>query len=490
MPSTFARRGILVFLPVILVFSSVIVVYGNPTPTTLQASNITATSADLGGLIITNTAGQPYNTEWWFLVREGTVTNSQGEVPCPQQLGVLPGSIPQTSVSCPITGLKPSTTYFFNLYARWSGLPNQAGVWKSFTTLPGSPTQYTIDWALSNPSLSPPSPKVGDLATFNVIVTQLSSNWPGSLSLRLDVKLDGNTFDGIWVYTNQPGPIPVGITKTVSTKPWTATAGAHLVTWRLTFFGGDETVVITDPNGGNNEASLQFSVGAATSTFDFGLSLSPSSVSVKQGGTASFKILLTYSDPSYSGTVINVQVTGLGSGMNWQLTQAGDLTITTTSTTPTGSYMIVVTGSAMGVTHQTTATLVVTGEQTSTSVVITTPTTTTSSILTTATTSVPPSTTMSISTVTVEAPAQSFDLASALSNPMYLALILLAIAVVLVAALMRRRGGGSAPSSPAVPYVPPRSIPVTQIPTQYCMNCGSPLKPGNAFCGSCGKRAE
>jgi hypothetical protein len=124
----------------------------------------------------------------------------------------------------------------------------------------GAPTTYTIDWALSNPSLSPPSPKAGDSVTFSVVAKQVSSNWQGSLvGVWVAAKLDGNVLETVFAVQNQPGPIPAGFTKTVTTKPWTATAGTHQVTWTLGFAGGDETVILSDPNP-NNESSLQFSV--------------------------------------------------------------------------------------------------------------------------------------------------------------------------------------------------------------------------------------
>jgi hypothetical protein len=159
----------------------------------------------------------------------------------------------------------PTGTYTIVVIGSAQGVTRQTSGSLTVTT-EQTTTQYTIDWALSNPSLSPSSPKVGDLVTFDITVNQLSSNWPGWLTVYLNVKLDGNAFDTVWVYNNQPGPIPVGITKTVSTKPWTATEGTHLVTWQLMFAGGDGTVVITDPFPYNNQASLLLSVSAATST--------------------------------------------------------------------------------------------------------------------------------------------------------------------------------------------------------------------------------
>ena len=157
----------------------------------------------------------------------------------------------------------PTGTYTIVVIGSAQGVSRQTS--GSLTvTIEQTPTQYTIDWALSNPSLSPSSPKVGDLTTFNVVVTQLSSNWPGWQTVYLNVKLDGNAFDTVWVYNYQPGPISVGITKTVSTKPWTATEGVHLVTWQLMFVGGDGAVAVNDPFPNNNQASLQFLVTPAT----------------------------------------------------------------------------------------------------------------------------------------------------------------------------------------------------------------------------------
>ena len=60
------------------------------------------------------------------------------------------------------------------------------------------------------------------------------------------------------------------------------------------------------------------------------------------------------------GTPINIlDVTGLGPDMNWHLTPSGDLTITTTPTTPPGDYPIEVFGEANGVMRQAGATLIV-----------------------------------------------------------------------------------------------------------------------------------
>jgi hypothetical protein len=68
--------------------------------------------------------------------------------------------------------------------------------------------------------------------------------------------------------------------------------------------------------------------------------------------------LVTYSSTIYSGA-ISIDVTGLGAGMDWRSTTSGDLYISTSSSTPPGTYTIVVIGSSLGIIHQTSAVLMV-----------------------------------------------------------------------------------------------------------------------------------
>jgi hypothetical protein len=123
---------------------------------------------------------------------------------------------------------------------------------------------------------------------------------------------------------------------------------------------GSYSVKASIPNEGVSSNSVPFTVAGGGPAFDFSILLSPTSITVEQGKTGNFKVLLTYSDPSYAGTVITLQVTGLGPGMNYQLSLTGDLKITTSSSTPPGTYPITVIGSAQGKTHQTSGTIVVT----------------------------------------------------------------------------------------------------------------------------------
>ena len=111
------------------------------------------------------------------------------------------------------------------------------------------------------------------------------------------------------------------------------------------------------PGPGNMAAGAHVIVG---SSFDFSLGLYPHSITVQQGDTANYQIFVSYSDPSYSGTNINVQLNGLGPGMNYQLVPSPpSLSIFTSPSTPLGNYLVTLTGSALGVVHQTSAVLVV-----------------------------------------------------------------------------------------------------------------------------------
>ncbi|MGQ9544084.1 MAG: hypothetical protein ACUVTM_08450 [Candidatus Bathyarchaeia archaeon] len=85
-----------------------------------------------------------------------------------------------------------------------------------------------------------------------------------------------------------------------------------------------------------------------------------------RGATANFKVTVTFSHPSYSGTAITIQLVGLGPGMAWSTTYVGDLYITTMAATPPGTYTITVVGSASGLTRQTSLNLIVLAEPTPT----------------------------------------------------------------------------------------------------------------------------
>jgi len=179
----------------------------------------------------------------------------------------------------------------------------------------------------------------------------------------MDPPLPGVTVD-ITLEISTPTGWPIDRTITVTSNSQGEASGFY----SLSLAGADPgTYSVTAFADGTTSSAETFTVvGTATSTstataaiFDYSISLSPSTVTVKAGADAIFKVLLSYSDPSFSGTVVTIQLTGLGPGMTYQLSGMGDLIIYTTSSTPPGTYPINVIGSANGVVRQTSGILVV-----------------------------------------------------------------------------------------------------------------------------------
>jgi hypothetical protein len=172
----------------------------------------------------------------------------------------------------------------------------------------------------------------------------------------------------MWLHVQLVQPLPVTPGKTYVLAVYVDPGIATNVRWYITIPGGGYpggnaiTSGISQADG--DYFFRTYGTGTATTApggaFDYSLMLSPSSVTVKPGETANFQIVISYSDPSYSGTTINVQVAGLGPGMNYQVIPSPPtLRITTSQSTPPGAYNIILSGSAMGIVHQTSAVLVV-----------------------------------------------------------------------------------------------------------------------------------
>jgi len=176
---------------------------------------------------------------------------------------------------------------------------------------------------------------IGDAVVVRVQVSFL----PATVSIIIDTP--------VGPYGRDIGSVNPDVWYTVTMTGMTSTSGVYIVQ------------VVADFSGFTDTASTTFTVGGGGVGFDFSISLSPSSLTVEAGQDANFKVLLSYSDPSFSGTVVTIQLTGLGPGMTYQLSGMGDLIIFTTSSTPAGTYPINVIGSANGVIHQTSGILIV-----------------------------------------------------------------------------------------------------------------------------------
>jgi uncharacterized membrane protein len=97
---------------------------------------------------------------------------------------------------------------------------------------------------------------------------------------------------------------------------------------------------------------------------DFSLSVSPASVSVKQGTSGSYTVTITRTG-GFAGAV-QLSVSGLPSGAtavfspNPATGTTSTMTVTVGATTPTGSFALTITGTSGSLTHTASATLVVT----------------------------------------------------------------------------------------------------------------------------------
>ncbi|MGC8961065.1 MAG: hypothetical protein ACP5K1_01295, partial [Candidatus Bathyarchaeia archaeon] len=105
------------------------------------------------------------------------------------------------------------------------------------------------------------------------------------------------------------------------------------------------------------EGSASFQVVQRT-PFDFTVSISPPSLTVKKGETARFNWAVEYSDPSYQGTRFTWDISGLDPSIKKNVGK-GVITLMTSDATPPGSYTFTFTLSARGITRSATATLIV-----------------------------------------------------------------------------------------------------------------------------------
>ena len=292
----------------------------------------------------------------------------------------------------------------------------------------------------------------------------------------------------------QSGPMPItgGLLNSI-TAPGFNDPGTYIVSASVSLTGG----------GGTLTASASFEVvaggqpqpgqpGQPGPGFDFNLEVNPPIREVERGDTAHYEIIVIYSDPVYSGTPIQLHISGLGPDMEWHSTPTGQISITTSPNTPPGTYMIEIVGEAQGIAHQTTATLIVREGPPEP----------------------PPEEPPPEEHLPEEPPPEEHPpeehppedippeehppeqpeegyyppeqpdegyreggqpeesgLAAVISNPLYLIIFLLIIVIVVLVIVLRKPTQTPPPSS-----------------TKYCSKCGAPLKPGDSFCSSCGER--
>jgi len=192
---------------------------------------------------------------------------------------------------------------------------------------------------------TPPSRTVnaGDSTTYTVSTTALNG-YSGSIALSTTGLPAGVSASFVPSSINGSGSSTLTVTTTAGTTP----AGS----FTLTIIGNDGTI----------SHSTTVSLGVAIS--DFTISGSSASQTVNQGNGASYTISITASN-GFSGTTA-LSISGVPANTTTSFnptsvpgTGQSTLTVTTSASTPTGSYPLTITGTSGSLIHTTQVTLVV-----------------------------------------------------------------------------------------------------------------------------------
>lgn len=242
--------------------------------------------------------------------------------------GKAPGSY-----TIPVAGFNPTTGYRTD-YVQLVVLSSAA----------------TTDWALSNPTMTPTAPKVGDSVVFSVLLSALGTNRPYPQNVRI-----GAYFDGVFLGTvtvSYTGPTGYPALLTTANAPWVAKEGQHTIV----LIADPSPYSYDDPNRYNNQVSMSFTVSTAPPPFDFSVSASPSTQKVTAGESTSYVLVVSLvNGPSQS---VSLSLAGLPSGVTHSFnppasnpTFQSTLTISTTKSAPPGTYTITLTASGGGLTR-------------------------------------------------------------------------------------------------------------------------------------------
>lgn len=211
------------------------------------------------------------------------------------------------------------------------------------------------DWAFSNPTMDPSSPKIGDSTRFSAVLRALSTNSPYPQSVRIAAILDG-TLLGSSVLS-YPGPTGALMTVTTGT-PWIATEGHHTVLW----VADPSPYSYNDPYRYNNEASLSFTVSAAPPPFDFSISASPPTRKVTAGEVESYTIVVSL--VSGEAKPVSLTLAGLPSEVKHSFnppssnpTFQSTLEVVTGKNAKPGTYTLTLTASGGGLSRTASLTL-------------------------------------------------------------------------------------------------------------------------------------
>jgi hypothetical protein len=256
---------------------------------------------------------------------------------------VLPasGNYYNASTIVPVSA-SPNSGYTFS---NWSGNvadPNSANTTVTMT----APQDVAANFAVINDfsiSASPSSLTIiqggSDSSTISTAVT---AGVADTVNLSVSGAPVGSTV------SLNPTSITAGGSSTLNVSTGTAAPG----TYTLTVTGTEGTVT--------HSTTVTLNITAPAP--DFSLSVSPSSVNVRRGKTASYTVTITPVN-GFNGSV-NLSISGLPAGAQARFTpnpatSTSSLKVKTATTTPTGTYTLTITGVNGSLTHTTTTSLTV-----------------------------------------------------------------------------------------------------------------------------------
>jgi len=340
-----------------------------------------------------------------------------------------------TGVALTVTGasswIATAGTHTLSWQVSASNDPNPGNNFGSKTFTVAAPTPFDFDIAISPSSLTL-QPGQTQTASVNV---NLKSGTAQPVTLTVSGQPAGVTPS----LNPTSGPPTFSSTLTIVVSG-TASPGTYPLT--VTGSGGGQT----------HPATLMLTISQAP---DFRIDLSPTSQSVPQGQTTSYSINVVGSNGFNSQ--VSLSVTGLPSGANGVFstssgtpTFSSTLTVTMPTSTPSGSYTLVIHGTGGGLERTANAVLTITAVASQTQ----------------------SSTTSQSATATTGGVMEMLQ-----QNSLILIGALALLVIVLAALAMRGRGKRSAPQQAG--------------PSQaFCGKCGTGNPLSNEFCSNCGNRLK
>jgi hypothetical protein len=156
--------------------------------------------------------------------------------------------------------------------------------------------------------------------------------------------------------------LPSGAAGAFSPNPASGASATLTVTTTATTATGSDTLTITGTSGSLTHTTTATLVVSPPPPPDFSLSASPGSQTIIQGATTTYTINVARVS-GFAGQV-SLSVSGMPSGTSGSFSpnpataNASTLTVTSSATTPLGSYLLTVTGTSGSLTHTITASLV------------------------------------------------------------------------------------------------------------------------------------